>query len=219
LDDFLAEFSQPLFRYLLRMTRDHELAADLAQETLLRAWKRRRSLRDQRARRVWVLRIGTNLYRDHLRRRDRDHVHGVQWDRQASGEPSPASQALQKESLSQLAAAIDQLPERQRQVIYLRVVEQLDPREIAKVIGMSAGAVRSSLSVARKRLRDQLPQLAQPDDRPEKKVMRTTNENRVQPTASRRQVALSLPTVHENVTMVMVFPTTIDDRAGQPANR
>lgn len=175
LDDFLEEFSQPLFRYLLRMTRDHDLAADLTQEALLRAWKQRRRLRDQRARRVWVLRIGANLYRDHLRRRA--SVSGIDWDRLPSADLSPISQTLQKESLNRLSSAIDQLPERQRQVIYLRAVEQLGPQEIGKVLGMSSGAVRSSLAVARKRLREQMQQL-DPDQRVDSRVAPTASENR-----------------------------------------
>jgi RNA polymerase sigma-70 factor (ECF subfamily) len=176
LDDFLAEFSQPLFRFLLRMTRDHELAADLTQEALLRAWKKRHSLRDRRARRVWVFQIGTNLFRDHLRRATNNSTDGVDLDRQASGDPSPVSRAMQKESLGRLAAAIDELPERQRQVIYLRAVEQLDPREIAKVLDLSAGAVRSSLAVARKRLKEQLPEFVQREDATAAEIVRTTRE-------------------------------------------
>ena len=56
-------------------------------------------------------------------------------------------------------AAIDQLPERQREVMHLRAVEELTPNQIAEVLSIESGAVRSSLAAARKQLRSRLKDL------------------------------------------------------------
>lgn len=159
MDDFIADLCQPLFQFLLRMTRDHELAADLTQEALLRAWKKRHSLREARALRVWVFRIGANLFKDHLRSATNEATSGTDLDCRPGREPSPVACASHAETLGRVAAAMDELPERQRQVMYLRTIEQLTPREIAEVLDLDAGTVRSNLSVARKRLRIQLAEL------------------------------------------------------------
>ncbi len=157
LDGFLDGLADPLYRFLLRMTRDRDLAADLTQEALLRAWRKRRSLKNEEARRAWLFRIATNLYGDHCRRTRRIELSelGQQVDRTLL----PEQAAVDRELHDQVAAALDELPDRQREVMHLRVIEQLSPAEIADILGIDAGAVRSSLAAARKRLRVQLRHL------------------------------------------------------------
>ncbi len=66
--DAIEEHVGSVYRYALRLAGRPELAEDLTQETLLRGWKSRHKLRDERAVLVWLLRIATNLWTDHLRR-------------------------------------------------------------------------------------------------------------------------------------------------------
>ena len=159
MDEHSELLAGPLYRFLLRITGDREWAADLAQETLLRAWRRRGSLRREAARKVWLFRIGANLYKDQLARRRRRGAE-VAWEDQPDGRPSPPRAAEQQETAEAIAAAMDRLPPRQRQVMHLRAVEELTPAEIADVLGLTPGAVRSSLALARRQLRALLPDLA-----------------------------------------------------------
>src|SRR5687767_14908852 len=57
-----------VYRFALRLSRDPHAAADLTQDTFLRAWRHRGRLRDPRAVRGWLFRIAANLWRDRLRR-------------------------------------------------------------------------------------------------------------------------------------------------------
>ena len=159
MDEILAELTEPLYRFLLRMTRDRELAADLTQETLLRAWRGRRWLRDPRARRVWVFRIAVNLCSDDRRRKARVESRSLDLETHPSTAPSPETLAVNNEIQRRVAEELDRLPGRQRETMYLHLVEQLSPREIARVLSIDAGTVRSSLAAARKRLRTRLSEL------------------------------------------------------------
>jgi RNA polymerase sigma-70 factor (ECF subfamily) len=129
----------------------------MTQEALLRAWRKRFFLKNEAARRAWLFRIATNLYRDHCRRLHRVRHSGTEIPFNRS--PSPEQSAVDRELQDHVFAAMNELPERQREVMHLRVVEQLSPREIAAILGIDASAVRASLAAARKRLRAQLKYL------------------------------------------------------------
>ena len=133
------------------MTRNRELAADLTQDALVRAWRNRRSLREARARRVWLFRIAVNLFEDHRRRTSSTATDEVDLTSLPASVQSPDTIALHNELKDRVQAALDQLPARQRQVMHLHIFEQLSPREMATVLNVDAGTIRSNLAAARKR--------------------------------------------------------------------
>jgi RNA polymerase sigma-70 factor (ECF subfamily) len=146
-----------VYRYALRLAGQADVAEDLAQETLLRAWRSRRQLRDARAARVWLLRIATNLWTDHMRQaKFRPQL--------LTSEPlcrrlSPPAVANERENVRLALAAMDQLPPRQRQVLYLITCEGLSHDDAAHVLGLAVAAVKSNLSLARKEMRRRLSNL------------------------------------------------------------
>jgi len=146
-----------VYRYALRLAGRADAAEDLAQETLLRAWRSRRKLRDAQSARVWLLRIATNLWTDHLRQaKFRPRV--------LDCEPpcprlSPVDATDERENVRRALAAMDQLPPRQRQVLYLVTCEGLSHGETADVLGIGLAAVKSNLSLARKEMRRRLSEL------------------------------------------------------------
>ena len=155
MDKILASLELPLYRFLLRLSRDPDIAADLTQETLLRAWKNRSKVRDQRATRVWVFRIAVNLWSDRGRSTaNRPSNDG--WEDESSREPNPADLAAANELGRAVWEAIDHLPEKQKQVMHLRVLEQMEPKEISETLNLDPALVRSNLSAARRRLRQLL---------------------------------------------------------------
>jgi RNA polymerase sigma-70 factor (ECF subfamily) len=150
----LEEHVDAVYRYALRLTRRADLAEDVAQETLLRAWKSRDRLRDCRAARSWLLRITTNVWNDQLRKNWADPA-------VLESEPPcsrrPAAQVFsEREDVRLALAAMDQLPDRQRQVLYLITCEQLSHEEVAEVLEIGVAAVKSNLCVARKAMRTRL---------------------------------------------------------------
>lgn len=70
-------------------------------------------------------------------------------------------QLIHEENVSAVLEAVNRLPSRQRQVMHLTTVEELTQAEVAEVLGISIEAVKASLSVARKTLREQLNNLYQ----------------------------------------------------------
>jgi RNA polymerase sigma-70 factor (ECF subfamily) len=146
-----------VYRYALRLAGRTDLAEDLTQETMLRAWRRWHKLREERAARVWLLRIATNLWNDELRQKKlRPQL--LETEPPCPGLSVSAS-ADEKENVKQALAAMDQLPPRQRQVLYLITCESLSHDEVAAILGIGAPAVKASLSLARKEMRRRLSDL------------------------------------------------------------
>jgi RNA polymerase sigma-70 factor (ECF subfamily) len=150
----LEQHVETVYRYALRLAGRRDLAEDLTQETLLHAWRSREKLRDPQVARVWLLRIATNLWTDQLRR-TRFQPGAL------SGEPPcpyrvPERAILESEQVRLALAAMDELPPRQRQVLYLITCQQQSQTEVAEVLGIEKSTVKANLSLARKEMRRRL---------------------------------------------------------------
>lgn len=143
-----------VYRYAIRLAGRVDLAEDITQETLLRAWRHREQLHDTRATRVWLLRIATNVWHDELRRRK--HRPTTLESDPACLRPSPARALDEREQVGLVLAAMDALPPRQRQVLYLVTCEELSHGDVAEILEIEPAAVKASLSVARKEMRRRL---------------------------------------------------------------
>jgi RNA polymerase sigma-70 factor, ECF subfamily len=145
-----------VYRFALRLTGNRQEAEDLAQETYLRAWRRRGQLRDPKATSVWLLSIARNLWNDRLRRKARGAAKTEPIDPDCpSAESGPDRDTVVREDLRQVLDAMEKLPARQREVLYLFAREELSLREIAGVLDITPEAAKASLCEARKRLRQQ----------------------------------------------------------------
>jgi len=148
-----------VYRYALRLVGRADMAEDLAQETMLRGWRNWRKLRDPRAARVWLLRIATNLWNDELRR--------AKFRTQSLPADPPCPRPLttvasdERENVRIAMAAMDELPPRQRQVLYLTTCESLTHSDVATILQISESAVKANLSLARKEMRRRLKDLYQ----------------------------------------------------------
>jgi RNA polymerase sigma-70 factor (ECF subfamily) len=152
-DDLLAAHADAVYRFALRLTREPQAAQDLAQEALLRGWRARRGLREPTATRVWLLRIATNLYRDHCRR---SHVTEPILAEPVDRQLPIARQLEHRECVERALAALDELPPRQREAIHLITIEQLSQQDAADVMGITVDALKASLSLARRQMRENL---------------------------------------------------------------
>lgn len=155
--DKIEEHVGSVYRYALRIAGRTDTAEDLTQETMLRGWRDRDKLRDPRVTRVWLLRIATNLWNDQLRRAK------FQMATLESEPPcprtSPATLSDERENVRLAMAAMDQLPPRQRQVLYLATCEQMTNADVATILEISEAAVKANLSLARKEMRQRLKEL------------------------------------------------------------
>jgi RNA polymerase sigma-70 factor (ECF subfamily) len=156
-NNLLQEYVPRVYRFALRLTRDPHAAEDLTQETFLRAWKQQRLLRRPESTHVWLFRIAANLWRDQLRRgKLRVGQAGPLPEDFARDGHTVEQDAEDQDDVRRALEAMEALPERQREVIYLCACEGLSAAEVSAVLAMSTEAVKANLCLARKRLRQDL---------------------------------------------------------------
>ena len=161
-DDFTAvvrEHGAAVFGFVFRRVRNRDLAADLTQETFLRAWRGRRGFRGDSSMRGWLCVIAANVVRDHARsarRRPAEVLSAELPDTPAGGDL--ADRVVGGEALTRLHDALAELPDNHREMFLLRERDGLSYREIASALGCPIGSVMSGLSRARARLLEAVDQ-------------------------------------------------------------
>ena len=158
---------QRAYYIALGLTGSHEDALDLSQEAFARAFRARASLDPDRPFYAWlyqiVRRLCFNFLRDRSTRRRRLNEATPWLTLEASSRASqsdPAKNAERAELRAQVQAAIEQLPEREREVLVLKEFEGLRYREIAELLGVTIGTVMSRLYYARRRLAEHLGEVS-----------------------------------------------------------
>ncbi|MFN8653078.1 MAG: sigma-70 family RNA polymerase sigma factor [Gemmatimonadales bacterium] len=167
--ELIRRYERPVFSLVLRMVRDRQLAEDLAQETFIKALNAIATYRPEFKFSSWIFKIANNAAIDHLRRREVDTL-------SLDGSPNATSQddieatALQvgdksETPLAELEArelgtaiekAIGQLRPEYRSCIMLRHVEGLAYEEIAQLLDLPLGTVKTYIHRARHELRGML---------------------------------------------------------------
>lgn len=148
-----------------RMLRDRAAAEDVAQEAFARVWRVAGTWQSDRARfDTWLHTVVLNLCRDRLRRRR--EVTSDALPEIADPAPDAERALLEAERGTQVAAAIAQLPERQRDAILLVHYQDLSGAAAALALGVSVEALESLLARGRRTLRTRLgsPQEGRNDD-------------------------------------------------------
>jgi RNA polymerase sigma-70 factor (ECF subfamily) len=167
--ELLSRYERPIFSLVYRMVRDRALAEDLAQETFIRAFHAIDSYDPAYRFSNWIFKIAHNHTIDHLRRRKLDTVsiegspHATTPGEQertrlalASGEESPAAFTENRELGGQIERAIGALRPEYRAVIMLRHVEGYAYEEIAEIMEIPLGTVKTYLHRARGELKEML---------------------------------------------------------------
>jgi RNA polymerase sigma factor (sigma-70 family) len=128
---------------------DRELGCDVVQDAFVRAVRQRGSFSGRGSLDAWVWRIVVNTARD-----ARAGVHRIDGLEQAEEGSWSGPEVDERQQI--VRAAIEQLPERQRLVLFLRVYADLDYRAIAEAVGIKEGTVAATLNAAHQRLRELL---------------------------------------------------------------
>ena len=138
-----------------RMLGDRSEAEDVAQETFLRLWRQAPSWRRGEARLdTWLYRVALNLCTDRLRKRRETYV--AEPPEQTDPDADPARGLAEAERNVTVQAALDALPDRQREAIVLQYYQELSNIEAAAVMGIGVEALESLLCRARRALRARL---------------------------------------------------------------
>ena len=138
-----------------RMLGDRSEAEDVAQETFLRLWRQAPVWRRGEARLdTWLYRVTLNLCTDRLRKRRETYV--ADPPEQTDPDADPTRGLAETERNHAVQAALDALPDRQREAIVLQYYQELSNIEAAAVMGIGVEALESLLSRARRALRAHL---------------------------------------------------------------
>jgi len=154
-EELYAAHHAEIHRYLARMVGDDELAADLTQETYVKAYRSFHTPQDMTLARAWLYRIAGRSALDELRRRKL--VRFVPWTGEARGVGASAEEiALRNRLSSDLERALAAIPERQRMALLLSELHEMNGVELAAALGTSHEAARALLTRARESLRQAL---------------------------------------------------------------
>ena len=141
------------------IVRNAQDAEDLAQEALVSAYQNIGRFRAGEPFGPWIYRIVTNRALDVVRHRTKFPSVELADTEPAARRDEADRTAASSEIAKRIDAAIEELPEMQRLVARLFLVEELDHHEIAAITGLSDGTVRSHLSLARTKLKQKLADL------------------------------------------------------------
>jgi RNA polymerase sigma-70 factor, ECF subfamily len=164
----LARYERELYGYLRRYTGDSDLAEDVFQNTFFQVYQKSAQYSQGRPFRPWLYTIATHQAIDALRRTGRhptlslDQRQGVAEDGEvrtllelleARG-PGPLETALDKDRQERVRATVEQLPDFLRQVVILVYYQGLKYREVADIVGIPVGTVKSRLHAALVKLQE-----------------------------------------------------------------
>jgi RNA polymerase sigma factor (sigma-70 family) len=145
------------FRTAYVIARNAADAEDAAQEGFVKAWRALGRFREGAPFRPWLLQIVANEARNRRRSAGRrEHLVLRAATEEPSGEaaPSPEAALLTAETRERLLAAVNELPDDQREVISLRYFLELSEQEVAETLGIARGTVKSRTARALERLRE-----------------------------------------------------------------
>lgn len=163
----LRRYHVPLVTFFVRMVRNQALAEDLAQEAFLRVYQARHRYQPEARFTTWLYRIATNLALNAIRDRKvaaapvefEDGEGQSETARIADQRPTAEQQMMETDRARIIREAVEALPEKQCAAVILHKYQNVDYRQISKVLGVSESAVKSLLFRAYESLRARLEPL------------------------------------------------------------
>ena len=180
-EQLVLSYEKPIYNLCLRMCGNADDAMDLTQETFLKAWRSLGSFRADAAFSTWLYRLCSNLCIDHLRREQKRKILPLQVEDSDGDErpldvPDPAAGPEERlsaqEDRQQVAAALQSLEPEYREALTLRVLHDLSYADIAAVLQVREGTVKSRIARAREKMREAMQKLGNKSTSPSSKQTR-----------------------------------------------
>jgi RNA polymerase sigma-70 factor, ECF subfamily len=146
---FYREHGRVVLAQVLLVTGERVLAEEILQDTMLAVWRGAGSFRGESSARSWVIAIARRQTRDRMRSRRLRVVDDAFLADQPGSGPGPEVTALDRAELAEVTAAIRELPAPQREVLGLAFGSGLSLPEVAAVLEIPLGTVKSRLTAAR----------------------------------------------------------------------
>ena len=161
-EQLVLAYQTPVYNLALRMTGNPEDALDLSQEAFCRAWRGIASYRFDSAFSTWLYRLTSNVCIDFLRRQKKRKTVPLQYTDEdeeprdlsiPDPSPGPEETLLARAEREQVARALARLEPEYREALTLRVINGLSYTEIAKILNIREGTVKSRIARAREKMR------------------------------------------------------------------
>lgn len=159
-EKLVTAYEKNVYNLALRMVGDPDDAADITQETFIKAYRALGSFRGDSKFSSWLYRIASNVCLDFLRSRSRRAQVPLSFENEdAEGEielpdmsQNPEKVLMKKLSMEAVRRGMEKLPPKQRQILVLRELCGLSYAELAQTLSVEEGTVKSRIFRARKRL-------------------------------------------------------------------
>jgi RNA polymerase sigma-70 factor (ECF subfamily) len=154
-NEMVDRYKDRLMNVIGRMLSSTEEAEDIVQETFVRVYQHRQSFNFQHCFSTWIYTIALNLARNELRKRKKFKFYEIS-DMQGNESEFAVEMKLPSRVPEVLEEAVKDLPEKYRTAFLLRDVQELPYEEVAKILSVPLGTVKSRVNRARMMLRDKL---------------------------------------------------------------
>lgn len=146
-----------LYRFALTIVRDEELAQDIVQECLIKVWEKREEVVFVQNMEAWCMQITRNKALDKLRSKHvkKTDLFEVEFDTRKERD-TPYVVTERSEMMNRIHDLIDNLPQRQREVMQLRDIEGYSYKEIAENLDVDINLVKTNLFRARRKIKESL---------------------------------------------------------------
>ncbi|MFT6827636.1 MAG: RNA polymerase sigma-70 factor (family 1) [Roseivirga sp.] len=146
-----------LYRFAFNIVKDEELAKDVVQECMIKVWEKRDEVKLIHNLEAWCMQVTRNKALDKLRSKHikRTDLFEVELDTRKEKD-TPVVLAERNEIMSRIQELIDNLPNRQREVMQLRDIEGYSYKEIAEMLVIDINLVKTNLFRARRKLKESL---------------------------------------------------------------
>jgi RNA polymerase sigma-70 factor, ECF subfamily len=163
----VGRYKDPLTNFVFRFVGDMDDCQDIVQESFVRAYRNRASYKPVAKFSTWMYTIATNLAKSFLRRRKLRRVFTFS---RAADEPEPIYEVPDENARAdallethqrqeRIQKALEELPNRYREIVVLRDIQELSYEEIAAITGLPMGTVKSRINRARALLQEMLKDL------------------------------------------------------------
>jgi RNA polymerase sigma-70 factor (ECF subfamily) len=149
-------YHEQIYLFMRRFGHDRQVSEDLTQECFFNAWHHIGQLKDGKALNGWIYRIASNVSKLHWRRHKHKNIvglEGFEMPHDGIGEPEKMAH---NEQLEKLMDAVERLPLKLRETIFLHYMQQLTITEATEVAGLNQGTFKSRLNRALKTLRKEM---------------------------------------------------------------
>jgi len=157
IEKLLSKYEKYVFNTALGFFKDSFDASDAAQDAMIKIYRKLNSFRFESSFKSWVFRLTVNTCKDALRkRRDILTIDDNIFDNQESADVSPEKAVIDKAQREEIVGAIEKLDEDHKNVIILRDINDFTYDQIAKILDITVGTVKSRIFRARNKLKELL---------------------------------------------------------------